>query len=57
MLHNVLYYDYSVTDGAFMERTISQPVVATAGQTIIPYVHTPTAGIVFNIAVVAMRIA
>ena len=58
LLHNNLYYDSAVTsNGAFVGRTISQPVLANQGQTIYPYVHTDIAGIVYNVRIIAVKIA
>lgn len=58
LLANVLYYDAEVSDNSqFVSRTISQPVRARQGQTIQPYVHTKVAGIVFNVKIIAMKIA
>lgn len=58
LLANSLYYDAAVAgDSQFVARTISQPVRAQQGQTIQPYVHTGTAGIVFDVNIVAMKIA
>ena len=57
LLDNVLYYDTTNgTDNSFVSRTISQPVSATQGQTITPYIHTGTAGTVFNVKVTALKI-
>lgn len=59
LLDSTLYYDAGISDGsAFASRTISQPVyVSSAGQTITPYVHTGTAGIVFNVKIIGVKIA
>lgn len=54
---NSLYYDATTTESAFVQRTISQPITAIAGQTIYPYVHTSVAGIVYTVKIVALRIA
>lgn len=60
LVDSVLYYDASAASGMtypFTTRTISQPVYATAGQTIYPYIHTGTAGIVYNVIITAVKIA
>lgn len=54
---NGLFYDTSASASPFVRRTISQPVIAEAGQTIYPYVHTDVAGTVYSVFVVALRIA
>ena len=58
LVHNLLYYDGDTSaNGQAIKRTICQPVRATAGQTVIPYVHTPKVGMVFTIKIVAVKIA
>lgn len=55
---STLYYDTSSPDDVpFVQRIISQPVLATEGQTVIPYVHTGTADIVYDITITAIKIA
>lgn len=57
LLANMLYWDSTATENPFTARTISQPVRAYQGQDIIPYVHTDGAGIVFNVYIIAVKIA
>ena len=57
LLDAMLYYDGTGTAGQMIKRTISQPIKATAGQTVRPYVHTGVAGVVFNVKILAVKIA
>ena len=57
LLYDQLYYDTNGTNVPLVTRVISQPVRATQGQTIIPYVHTDTAGVVYTVNIGALRIA
>lgn len=57
LLANMLYYDAVATENPFVARTISQPVRALQGQTIIPYIHTNVADIKYDVKVIAVKIA
>lgn len=58
---DILFYQGGPTSGGTSDRTViaincSFPVEATAGQTIYPYVHTPTANLVWNVAITGMYV-
>ena len=52
-----LYYDTSSSNSGFMGRTICAPVFAHAGDTVIPYIHTDVADVVYNVEIYGMTIA
>ena len=57
LVASMLYYDAGANDDTgFCARTISQPVFANKGDTVQPYVHTPTANVEFRIAITAIKL-
>lgn len=56
LFNNTLYYDAEAASPRVV-RTMCQPVSATAAnQTIVPYIHTPTANVTYNVSVIAIRL-
>lgn len=56
LVNNNLYYDSGNANSEATVRTISQPGLLKAGDTVRPYVHTGAAGVVFNVRVVLVRL-
>lgn len=54
---NALYYDFSVSnETSFIGRTIVSPIIAEAGQTVYPYIHTDKADVVYNYTMFSLRL-